>query len=373
MCLWMQRPVDTLVAADQTPRHLAISKLSQLALWNLIILFPSWHNVLGKENRKSGEVEDILFFFGSKPWRHNCHRQALQKTARWQAEGKWVSYKRHADTQQFCWTTMSSWLLPCYTDKGLLKALGIHSWRTNCLWVIWISLWNCALCAFCFAQIMILIKKSWLKISREALDLTTSTFGVWNPKIIWWKKSSERWGNVAWLIFPFFYFLGVLISDGPAKWQLNTAAVSCPESFPGNDEKFIHYSTGHREVSGNVGGWVKYVPLSPRSDGICWVVRKFFRLTTTKKNQPIKPHLLQFVESKAFFFSLLIQTSKVFNGVRLKIFLYNWSRLESPGVDHSRPPGTESALIAPASEFTFVISFETALDWLRNQTKKTCV
>lgn len=143
-----------------TKTRMAISKLSQLALWNLIILFPSWHNVLGKENRKSGEVEDILFFFGSKPWRHNCHRQALQKTARWQAEGKWVSYKRHADTQQFCWTTMSSWLLPCYTDKGLLKALGIHSWRTNCLWVIWISLWNCALCAFCFAQIMILIKKA---------------------------------------------------------------------------------------------------------------------------------------------------------------------------------------------------------------------
>lgn len=52
-------------------------------VWNLIILFPSWHNVLGKKNRKSGEVEDILFFFGSKPWRHNCHRQALQKTARW--------------------------------------------------------------------------------------------------------------------------------------------------------------------------------------------------------------------------------------------------------------------------------------------------
>lgn len=41
--------------------------------------------------------------------------------------------------------------------------------------------------------------------------------------------------------------------------------------------------------------------------------------------------------------------------------------------DHSRPPGTESALIAPASEFTFGISFETALDGLRNQTKKTCV
>ena len=41
-----------------------------------------------------------------------------------------------------------------------------------------------------------------------------------------------------------------------------------------------------------------------------------------------------------------------------------WSRLESLQ-DHSRPPGTESALIG--------ISFETALDWLRNQTKKTCV
>ena len=70
------------------------------------------------------------------------------------------------------------------------------------------------------------------------------------------------------------------------------------------------------------------------------------------------------LKARRFFFKVCSYKLPKSSMVRLKIFLYNWSRLESLQ-DHSRPPGTESALIG--------ISFETALDWLRNQTKKTCV